>query len=848
MDDPNYLANRARQERELAQRQARIAEEAEQAAQAAAQQQQPSFQLRANDEVTRDLAPDRPAPMEADVEVVEPEIRVSTLRTPTAPSKEQIEKHNLLHDPPQPWCNICIQAKGKDACHRPAAPRPIPLIQIDYAEAGEGGNPNDNFEFIVGTDMVSGSAWASSILVKGKEDQYVVNSLVSFLKELGYPKIRLQSDGAPAAVMVVEMAKNELAKTGSPMIVMTQTSERYSHQSNGGAERMVQTIRNQCKAYTFQVEEALGIKLHKDSEFLSWCPRQAAWQYTRFHERVGGGTPWEATHLVKYNKPILMPGEAVACRRPGANVNKLESAWLEGIWIGRDTRTDEHFVGTPGGLVRSRAIKRRTEEKRWDLGLFQAMKWTPWVTGPTTRGRPPIARTDQEPILLGPLARPSPAPAPVAAPAPDPSSASAPAAASTATSPPPSAPSAAAPTAAASTAVAPTAAASTPAASSSATMTVPGPTAPPSPAIKRTHDDQDPPSQAARPSPPVAAAAAASASAAAAASGTLPTRTDEDDAVVQRRRIGALLAACLDQTEYTATRAAHLAKISKPSMVRVVKTVDAETRPLSGRWVDTIDDNGTPKSRWTTRGFEQHLEGDENFYSGTPALCHLKALLVLAELEGHVAALGDCSGAFYQSPLQTDGGKKVYLQAPPEAGLADNECWEAICAFPGLKGAPRAWQKHSTSVLVNQLGLTQSRYDDCCFRQTPKNEASEDKPDMAGRREEKRIEQFGRHCSWTRVCILPKWDLLPCGRLRAVLCRSISFDLPTSSRRVPMSRETGRHKGPRALHGYQPLCEVEVGEGLAQWETSPKGSLCDSDGIPSPNMSQQVRVRHGTRF
>jgi len=144
-------------------------------------------------------------------------------------------------------------------------------------------------------------------------------------------------------------------------------------------------------------------------------------------------------------------------------------------------------------------------------------------------------------------------------------------------------------------------------------------------------------------------------------------------------------------------------------MVRVVKTVDAETRPLSGRWVDTMDDNGTAKSRWTTRGFEQHLEGDENFYSGTPALGHLKALLVLAELEGHVAALGDCSGAFYQSPLQIDGGKKVYLQAPPEAGLADDECWEAICAFPGLKGAPHAWQTHSTSVLVNQHGLTQSR-------------------------------------------------------------------------------------------------------------------------------------------
>ena len=57
----------------------------------------------------------------------------------------------------------------------------------------------------------------------------------------------------------------------------------------------------------------------------------------------------------------LMPGEAVACRRPGALLNKLEAAWLEGVWLGRASKTDEHLIGAPNGLVHSRALKRRVD-------------------------------------------------------------------------------------------------------------------------------------------------------------------------------------------------------------------------------------------------------------------------------------------------------------------------------------------------------------------------------------------------------------------------------------------------------------------------------------------------------
>ena len=108
---------------------------------------------------------------------------------------------------------------------------------------------------------------------------------------------------------------------------------------------------------------------------------------------------------MSYQSPILLVGEAVACRRPGALVNKLESAWLESIWLGRDSNTDEYLIGTPNGMVRSRALKRRVERRRWDVTLLNAMIWDPWKPTPVTRGRPLKVRSDREPILVGPIPR-----------------------------------------------------------------------------------------------------------------------------------------------------------------------------------------------------------------------------------------------------------------------------------------------------------------------------------------------------------------------------------------------------------------------------------------------------------
>ena len=122
-------------------------------------------------------------------------------------------------------------------------------------------------------------------------------------------------------------------------------------------------------------------------------------------------------------------------------------------------------------------------------------------------------------------------------------------------------------------------------------------------------------------------------------------------------------------------RQAHLEKLTKvkDAIIKVVPRTDATTEPLTGRWVDTVHDVGARKARWTPRGYEQTLNGNEDFFSATPAMMHLKMMLVDAALKGHVAGIGDCSGAFYQSPLNPDRTEsKVWIEPPPEAELVPN--------------------------------------------------------------------------------------------------------------------------------------------------------------------------------
>ena len=140
---------------------------------------------------------------------------------------------------------------------------------------------------------------------------------------------------------------------------------------------------------------------------LPWTIRHAAWILTRYNVRRDTRmTPYEKIRGQKYRKKILPLGEQVLARRPGANVNQLMQPWVAGLWLGRDTLSDEHLIGTAAGVMRSRAVRRLQEPARWVPAALNAMLFTQWSPRLHLPGRPRLQRpTYEEPIEAGTLPR-----------------------------------------------------------------------------------------------------------------------------------------------------------------------------------------------------------------------------------------------------------------------------------------------------------------------------------------------------------------------------------------------------------------------------------------------------------
>ena len=83
-----------------------------------------------------------PGHKELDESMPEPDAVPRGVAVPGTPSEKDREAHELAHLPTQPWCSVCVRAKGVDERHlrRPAGERAkvqrvdhMPVIQFDFA-------------------------------------------------------------------------------------------------------------------------------------------------------------------------------------------------------------------------------------------------------------------------------------------------------------------------------------------------------------------------------------------------------------------------------------------------------------------------------------------------------------------------------------------------------------------------------------------------------------------------------------------------------------------------------------------------------------------------------------------
>ncbi|CAE7300201.1 unnamed protein product, partial [Symbiodinium sp. CCMP2456] len=213
---------------------------------------------------------------------------------------------------------------------------------------------------------------------------YMADAVVSMASQLQYSNIILKGDNENT--MQTLKAAVQRKRTAQGMGTHLQDSVTGQHQTNGIAERMIQTVRRQalCHVQMLQEKACLGIS-HQEAIF-AWAFRHAAWCLNRFHtcsatgmttHEFSTGKPWKGS-LVEFGETLLchvVPG--TTSRRKG------DAQWCKGTFLGK-TENNLYLVYTQSGLRACRSAKRIAGH--FDKDLIASMTINPWDVKPATLG------------------------------------------------------------------------------------------------------------------------------------------------------------------------------------------------------------------------------------------------------------------------------------------------------------------------------------------------------------------------------------------------------------------------------------------------------------------------------
>ena len=319
------------------------------------------------------------------------------VRAPQQVSKEERDAHELTHTPYRAWCRHCVRARGRNAPHkkgdRDHEEGCVPKISMDYffmSKVDESANVNP---FIVMLDEDTGEKYARAVGHKGlgqeREMEWLIKDMSMELKSWGHPggdggHIILKADGEKSIIAV----RDALARYHGGKVV-PEGPPKGESQSNGAVEEAGKTVREFVRVLKEHLEYYANMQLKCDDVITLWMIRWSAMLCSRYLVGKDGLTAYERRRGRKCRVPVVAFGEKVwykELRTGKARKNKFDSEWQEGIWVGHHRESNEAIIGTTGGFVRAYAIKRRSENERWDSEMIKNLKGTPQQPDPSKPG------------------------------------------------------------------------------------------------------------------------------------------------------------------------------------------------------------------------------------------------------------------------------------------------------------------------------------------------------------------------------------------------------------------------------------------------------------------------------
>ena len=246
---------------------------------------------------------------------------------------------------------------------------------------------------LVMLEETTGERYARAVGHKGLgqdgERTWLIKDLSDQLKAWGHAggeggHVIIKTDGERAIATV----RDALARYHGGRII-PETPPRGESQSNGAIEEAGKTVREYFRVLKEHVEHKTGFKITGADILTPWMIRWSAELYSRYAVGRDGLTPYERRRGRRCTIPVAAFGEKVwykELRQHHERRDKMESEWFEGLWLGHTRNSNEHLIGTHGGVVKAYSVKRRSEDERWDKAYIEGVRGTPQQPDPARSG------------------------------------------------------------------------------------------------------------------------------------------------------------------------------------------------------------------------------------------------------------------------------------------------------------------------------------------------------------------------------------------------------------------------------------------------------------------------------
>ena len=244
-----------------------------------------------------------------------------------------------------------------------------------------------------------------AVLVNNKtaDCQYHVQCIQTFLMECGRVQAVLNSTilQSDQEDHLIALLRTTAAKMGGDITV--RQAPTYTSQAQGSVERFHRTLMGQIGTLKSQLQNNYDIRLTSKNPIVAWMVRHTAYLLNRYAIHSDGNTSFFRRWHKEHKTPLCEFGETVLYMLPNSTViPKMEQRFMPGIWLGKDTTSNENLIGITNKVVRARTIRRLPAPEKYNKQLMDVINRSP--TLPYTTGGPYVSRP---PLVYKPLRRPA---------------------------------------------------------------------------------------------------------------------------------------------------------------------------------------------------------------------------------------------------------------------------------------------------------------------------------------------------------------------------------------------------------------------------------------------------------